>query len=248
MSTTTGSATNSGEKIFRDIHIALPITDSKPATPSSKLQDPLVIEDIAKINPGVVVRLITPASAQRSDSALPLLYNEGKKVPLNTTLRELKIGIANLLGIQNLHLPVRATAADRQKSCNCSFATSITENGLWEMLRCRIHDSPDDKCDYPHTAVNKSKVCPLCYVDLAESCEDCSSLNNSTCPLVVNAGCAHTFHYHCYRDYSGDNCPAGCPRGMVSLGSLLTYRYHAARDDSGIQTTNDHRGIRKSAI
>jgi hypothetical protein len=179
-------------------------------------------ETVAEAGPRPVIRIITPHSSQQIQEGRPLLYKGGEPVPLaTTTLRQLKVGIAEQLGISNLQLPPPSTAADIRKSCNCAFATSIAENGLWEMLRCRTNETSHEDCDYPHTRVRKDVDCPICLRSLREACEDCQSDQNPDCPLCVNAGCQHTFHYHCYRGYSGDNCPGGCNRSKSLILSAF---------------------------
>jgi hypothetical protein len=207
------SAINDPAEIFHPIRVpsritALPLLGHD--NPSFRAQNKAVIKSLVQAKPGLVLRLITPASVQQRHET-PLLYNDGKPVPLTTTLRQLKIGIAKQLNIQDIFLPPKATAADVQGVCNCAFARSITENGIWEMLRCRTHDSPYGDCDYPHVTTDKSQDCSVCYVELTEPCEDCRA-SDSACPLVSNAGCGHTFHYHCYRKHVGGGCPGGCSR------------------------------------
>lgn len=214
------------QEIFRDIQSpsrrqVKAITDTGPSNLSSpRAHNTAVIQDLMQTTPRAIIRLITPASVYQRQDIAPLLYNGGNPIPLSTTLRQLKVGIAQQLGIQDLHLPPKATAADPQHICNCAFAGSIAENGIWEMLRCRIHDSPNGDCDYPHAPTAKSKDCLVCHVGLQDPCEDCSSSDAAPCPLVINAGCDHTFHYHCYKKHVGDTCPGGCSRSNLPFWSV----------------------------
>jgi hypothetical protein len=173
-----------------------------------------LLRSLARKQP-YVIRVITPASAQKGhDVSSIMFYNDGIPVPLNTTLGQLKTGISRLLDVQQLHLPSRLTTAFHP-ICNCNFANSIVENGIWEMLRCRIHNVQTEDCDYPHEQVSKDSECSICLIDLTKPCQACEVIGETDCPLVVNAGCRHTFHHHCYTGSTNENCPAGCARSIA---------------------------------
>src|SRR5205814_3897641 len=139
-------------------------------------------------------------------------HKNGEAIALDTTLRQLKIGIANFLGIKNLLLPHRNTTIRSSPECNCGLAQSIATNGLWEMLRCRIHNSSHSECDYPHESLEKKGECNICHFELSDPCEQCQNTDDrmNDCPLVVNVGCNHIFHHHCYRSDVRETCPGGC--------------------------------------
>lgn len=169
---------------------------------------------------GIPIRIITPRMARESDDhhSLPLL-NNGHPVPLSTSLRELKRMISLSLGVQ-VHFPA---AGDPNPECNCSLAQSIAKYGIWDMLRCRVHL---EDCKYPHAHEDPqwTGVCGLCGRTLDASCRFCLNENNDQqyCPLVLNAGCRHTFHHHCYVNYTGSEngnplCPAGCSQGLKPI-------------------------------
>lgn len=169
---------------------------------------------------GIVIRVTTPASAQtsRAGSKPTLLVNDGRPISLSTTLHQLKSNIAGLLELENVQLS-RWKPASSSKSCNCAFAENIARNGLWDMLRCRDHTRT--KCDYPHpdNSIIRKGICTLCLLDLVERCGDCQDagiVTRDCCPLVVNAGCNHTFHHHCYSKQFGNTCPARCSTGRSS--------------------------------
>jgi len=177
---------------------------------------------------GIVIRVTTPASAQasRTSSKSTLLLNGGKPISLSTTLHQLKTSIAKLMELENVHLS-RQKLVSSSKPCNCAFAESVARNGLWNMLRCRDHI--EVACDYAHpdNPVLRKGICTLCQMDLVERCGDCQDagiVTRDCCPLVVNAGCNHTFHHHCYTTQFGDTCPARCSTGHLSLIlSILIY-------------------------
>jgi hypothetical protein len=208
-------------EIYVEMQHSPAIAISEPSSNSAievlTVNNPKTGEAIVQSNRRLVIRVITPASAQRGhDNHGPLLYNDGKPIPLNTTLRQLKVGISQLLNVQGLRLPSKATAANVSHICNCDFGRSIVESGLWEMLRCRVHDSREGACDYPHSPVQKGTSCIICHIALTDPCEGCEDSTLDGCPLVVNAGCNHTFHHHCYRGTSNETCPGGCGRSMSS--------------------------------
>jgi hypothetical protein len=204
-----GSTVTRGEDLVRPIR---PSTMLPSVLPERTPQASGTLQTGFEYQSGVIIRIVTPASAQNRNPNAALLYNDGAPVPLTTTLRQLKVGIAQLLGIQGVSFPPQSTAADTTSTCNCSFASSVVENGIWEMLRCRIHDATVDDCEYLHSSTDKTKDCSICAVGLTDPCETCLLKEDMPCPLVVNAGCQHVFHYHCFRKFSGDNCPGGCSR------------------------------------
>jgi len=170
---------------------------------------------------GIVIRVTTPASAQasRTTSKSTLLLNGGKPISLSTTLHQLKTSIAKLMDLENVQLSPQKLA-NSWKHCNCAFAESVARNGLWNMLRCRDHT--EVACDYAHPddPVNRKGSCALCLMDLVERCGDCQDagfVTRDCCPLVVNAGCNHTFHHHCYTKQFRDTCPARCSTGPLPL-------------------------------
>jgi hypothetical protein len=214
-------STSSKGNEFRDEQIYVPlinlprISETSPNHPTAlSLADPKTVEAIARNNRRIVIRVITPSSAQSRDVKSILLYNDGKPIPLSTTLRQLKVGIARLLNVNGLSLPPKTTAATPMRLCNCAFASTIVTYGVWEMLRCRIHDSEEEGCDYPHKTIVKDKICLLCHTTLTERCQHCELGDISDCPLVVNAGCNHTFHHHCYTQHTNETCPGGCAKSM----------------------------------
>lgn len=159
-----------------------------------------------------IIRVITPKSAQKcSDAHSALLLNGGNPISLTMTLRQLKLNIGNLLSVQNLYLPEKPSSPS--SVCNCALARSIVKNGIWEMLKCRTHDSSHEDCDYPHVNTSKDGQCLLCLEALAEPCQRCqegSGVVIDPCPLVSNVGCNHTFHHHCYTEQLEKTCPGGC--------------------------------------
>ena len=194
-----------GPKIIRE--------PSDPSTTLHSVTDSRTVEAITRKDRRIVIRIVTPASAQMSyDVKSILLYNNGEPIPLTTTLRQLKVGIAQLLGIQGLSLPSKTTAATPSRLCNCAFAGTVVTHGIWEMLRCRLHNSNEEDCDYPHNTIEQDKICQICQATLTDRCQDCESLDTNECPLVVNAGCGHTFHHHCFTQYTNETCPGGCSR------------------------------------
>lgn len=159
---------------------------------------------------GIFIRVITAkiAHEHQSRDSIPILFG-GKRIPLSITLRKLKGDIAKSLGLS----PAVPRISEWNPICNCAFAEKVASSGLWSMLRCREHMGPT--CRLPHEGINKKQQCAMCWIDVANECETCRTEQKpSECPLVVNAGCGHVFHYHCYTswDYSWTNskCPAGC--------------------------------------
>lgn len=155
---------------------------------------------------GILVRVITPTLAHENLSRLSIpLFNQGRRIPLSTTLRQFKMMIAQSLG-RNMEFP---RVLDSSPSCNCSFADKIASHGIWAMLRCRDHQPG---CELSHEAINNNGPCVICSVQLRSPCPRCQDNIHNSCPLVANAGCNHVFHYHCYAKQSpAHGCPAGCP-------------------------------------
>ena len=180
--------------------------------------------------------MLTPQIARHSvdHDKIPFL-NGGNLIPLSTTLRELKYMIATHLGVQ-VRIPLTETPSPE---CNCNLARSVAKHGIWEMLHCRTWQG------YGEYAASHdcSGVCALCGRHLADSCRTClneDSNDNDRCPLVINAGCRHVFHHHCYiqRDRIENGvqlCPGGCPQGVNFLSLyVLMLRNYAQGDDTGL--------------
>lgn len=166
-----------------------------------------------------IIRIITPESARQPQSS-HLLYNSGEPVSLDLTLRALKIGIAHLLKMSNLSLP-RRNITPMTNKCNCDLAQKIADNGTWEMLRCRLHGTDRPSCAYPHEPLPPAD-CVICLLPLTQRCNACKDegLYNPACPFVINAGCNHNFHHHCYINKPGASCPSGCSlRSFLSVNS-----------------------------
>ena len=204
---------------------SLASTSAHPVVTSAITNEPRVVIPLSAVKTdfnGIVIRVTTPASAQSSKSAL--LLNGGNPISLSTTLHQLKLDIAELLELEDVQL-FPQKQLNPLKPCNCAFAESVARNGLWEMLRCRDHTRI--ACDYAHPdpPVLRKGTCPLCLLDLVERCGDCQDagiVNRDGCPLVVNAGCNHTFHHHCYTKQFSDTCPAGCSTGRLPWLFILT--------------------------
>ena len=168
------------------------------------------------LNPNsAIIRVITPESAQRSpDPNSARLLNGGNPIALTMTLRQLKESIGNLLGVHDLRLPEKRSPSSA--ICNCALARSVAKNGIWEMLQCRIHDSSDEGCGYPHVNASKDGQCLLCHEALSEPCQICqdNEVIQNPCPLISNVGCNHSFHHHCYTEQVGSACPGGCSKSQ----------------------------------
>jgi hypothetical protein len=156
-------------------------------------------------------------ASQHSDIANIPLLNNGTPVSLATTLRELKHQIATSLN-ESVHLPEHDGL---KHECNCSLAQSISRHGTWDMLRCR--DQHQRQSDYPHEDLDGSAQCVLCHMLLSHPCRRCQEgeSDEKYCALVINAGCKHTFHHHCYitKNQIGgflrdESCPQGCSQGL----------------------------------
>lgn len=173
-----------------------------------------------------VIRVITPESAIHNTD---LLYNGGAQVSLRMTLRELKIGIASLLEMRILSLPRRITTTGSTASrCNCDLAQTISQRGTWETLRCRLHGTDHPTCDYPHGPLPRGS-CGICRLPLSQRCNACEEpepLYNPACPLVINAGCNHSFHQHCYMNQTEATCPGGGHLRSFPSPCILILRYH----------------------
>jgi len=166
---------------------------------------------------GLLIRVITPQLARRVDhSQIPLL-NNGLPIALSTTLRQLKAMIATHLGVE-IHTPATDALAPE---CNCNLARSIAKYGIWDMLLSRGGRNLSEK--YKYELNSSSGGCRLCGRALNELCNTCLNNENSDpsyCPQVVNAGCEHVFHHHCYvQHHNVENgiqlCPGGCSQGQL---------------------------------
>lgn len=190
------------------------------------------------------IRVITPESAMDNSH---LSYNDGQPVPLSLTLRQLKIGIAGLLKMRNLSLPRRGNSEPTTvNKCNCDFAQTISNHGIWDTLRCRLHRTDRPSCVYPHEALPRGD-CGICSLPLTQHCNECEtpSLYNPACPLVINTGCNHCFHHHCYMNKPGESCPQGCSlRSSCALCNLI-FRVHAKGAETSFTDAKfDHRCLR----
>ena len=170
------------------------------------------------------IRVITPANAQGCSDIckLPLLDN-GNKIPLSTTLRQLKEMIAKHLAI-TIHLPYTPPFIDE---CNCALAKNIAAHGVWDMVRCREPTKEIEAEFSHHEDIDISKECLICSIALKEPCGSrCRdyplAASHNECPLVINAGCEHVFHRDCYLRHRSKNCPGGC-----STGEVLDLRIHS---------------------
>ena len=194
--------------------------------PTASVSPPIATESTPADS--IVVRIITPNSAAVGTNPMTIsLFSDGKPVPISTTLRQLKKDIAKRLGVK-IELPTAATRTENtQFHCNCDFAKSIAKYGIWDMLRCRSHVMPGDNCDYPHYPFDPTEPCAKCSRQRGDRCFECAETEHD-CPLVVNVGCKHVFHQHCYLRHTGTNCPAGCSEGLVArFGRKLSYRYYS---------------------
>jgi hypothetical protein len=175
----------------------------------------------------IQIRVITPANAHGCCDLrkLPLL-DEGNRIPLSTTLRQLKEMIARHLSIA-IHLPPASSAMDE---CNCALAKDIAAHGVWDMLRCREPMKQVDVDSFPREDINTSKDCLICADPLTEPCGKCRDDpdGRKECPLVINAGCEHVFHRDCFVRHRNSNCPGGCSTGAEPDKHLLTGRRYAA--------------------
>ena len=180
------------------------------------------MSEINSLVDDIPIRVITPkiaaqiANNQIEETGVPYL-NDGNPIPLTTTLRELKQLVATCLN-EKIHLP----ESDKNKlnECNCSLARDIAKRGVWDMLRPRHNGQKnfaacDEKFDI--------EECGLCHRALSQACDTCEiqETDETFCSVVVNAGCNHPFHHHCYVSASriGDfsrvqKCPQGCSIGI----------------------------------
>ena len=165
---------------------------------------------------GILIRVITPQNANAVDNIRETdLLDDGARIPLSTTLRQLKERISKKLGV-TIQLPSPAQTACTTNECNCVLANSIAKYGLWDMLRGR---DPYDST-FPYERMDTSGECFICFNPLDEGCGNCARVKD--CPLVRNAGCSHIFHRDCYIQHEGQNCPGGCSMG-TRVPHLILY-------------------------
>ena len=71
-----------------------------------------------------------------------------------------------------------------------------------------------------------AEECGLCCRALSQACDTCEiqETDETYCSVVVNAGCNHSFHHHCYvsacriGDFSYvQKCPQGCSVGISPI-------------------------------
>jgi hypothetical protein len=171
----------------------------------------------------IQIRVITPSDAQPCSDLhdLPFLH-DGARIPLSTTLRQLKEMIATQFG-----LTIQFPSALSYDECNCALAKNIATHGVWDMLRCREPRKEGEIDPFPRDDVDVSKECLICSAPLYEMCAKCIDEPHNKCPLVINAGCEHIFHRDCFVHHRGNNCPGGCSTGTASPLKLLISRCHA---------------------
>ncbi|KAK7050214.1 putative bifunctional E2/E3 enzyme [Favolaschia claudopus] len=196
---------------------------------------------------------------EQSEPTNGVLAFDGEFVSGNTTLRVLQSEAARVLGwISTSSSSMDVDAGEyciheSEASCSCHIAGEIERHGLSTTFHCRFTIDGSqclhgEACPYSHLALKgldtaEPPHCSICGDALSFPCPACLARAEMAgdepssvvfCPLVQNAGCAHTHHAHCIgprRTPTPTGCPSGCPvarfpREAVDFGASVEAQPH----------------------